>query len=74
MEWSAVTMSTCIDRISRFLDRPVVDMTGLTGLYEIAINARPMSSSASATAGASAQPEASEPTAALCLLPFQSWD
>lgn len=36
-ELKKLTMAMCADGLSRFLDRPVVDMTGLTGMYDITL-------------------------------------
>ncbi len=38
MEASKVTMSQFADLLSRFMDKPVVDMTDLKGLYQAAID------------------------------------
>ncbi len=36
-----VTMTTLADLLARFVDKPVVDMTGLTGNYDVLINISP---------------------------------
>jgi uncharacterized protein (TIGR03435 family) len=36
-EAKKITMVMCADALSRFLDRPVVDMTGLTGMYDFTL-------------------------------------
>jgi uncharacterized protein (TIGR03435 family) len=37
MEFARMTMSTLADMLSRFVDRPVIDMTGLKGNYQVAL-------------------------------------
>ncbi len=41
MQMDRTTMKEFAETISRFLDRPVVDMTGLTGLYQMSLDPSP---------------------------------
>jgi uncharacterized protein (TIGR03435 family) len=41
MDWYGVTMAELADRmLSRFVNRPVVDKTGLTGQYDVYLEFR----------------------------------
>jgi uncharacterized protein (TIGR03435 family) len=62
-EAKKLTMVMCADALGRFLDRPVVDMTGLTGQYDFSLALSPEDSMAmlirsAIAAGVSLPPEA----------------
>jgi uncharacterized protein (TIGR03435 family) len=41
LEAKKLTMERFVDILARFMDRPVVDMTGLTGSYDFVLNVSP---------------------------------
>ena len=41
MEFGRVSMAQFAEQVSRFVDRPVIDVTGLTGAYEVPLELRP---------------------------------